>query len=121
MNYSGQPKCLIAYDNLDDRRIIFEDLLSRLTPRRRVAFIQDCCGRSGLLGKPVRPGVAAKTLRMVPLAEREDAAGREWNRRLTLDCYMDLWALSLQHGLDYTAALNRLVEMVQRPEACQIH
>ena len=45
----------VLHDNLDDRREIHQ-LLARLSPLKRVAFVDECCRNAVLPGSAIRPG-----------------------------------------------------------------
>lgn len=98
----------LALDTLDDRREIHR-LLETLPPRRRVAFLRWCCARAVLPKSGTRPGVSKKTERLARQAGRD----READRRLSLDCYFDVWSLAAQYELDLAAVLERLVALVR--------
>lgn len=99
----------ILHDNLDDRREIHH-LLARLSPMRRVAFVDECCLSAVLPGSAVHPGVARKTRDLAQLARRDSSA----DSRLTLNLFMDLWYLHLHYSWSFDSALARLVELVRR-------
>ena len=99
----------VLHDNLDDRREIHQ-LLARLSPARRVAFVDECCRNAVLPGSEIRPGVARKTRDLAEVARRDSSA----DSRLTLDLFMDLWYLHLHYRWDFDRSLGRLVELVRR-------
>lgn len=98
----------VLHDNLDDRREIHH-LLARLSPSRRVAFVDECCRGAVLPGSAIRPGVARKTRDLAEVARRDSSA----DSRLTLNLFMDLWYLHLHYRWDFDASLSRLVELVR--------
>lgn len=104
---SARPTYL-RLDTLDDRRQI-HDLLTRLSPRRRIAFMRWACEQATLPGTTKHPGVSRKTVRLARLAERDGSA----DARLSLDCYFDVWLLASQYDFDLDMALEKLVEMVR--------
>lgn len=99
----------VLHDNLDDRREIHQ-LLARLSPARRVAFVDECCRNAVLPGSEIRPGVAQKTRDLAEVARRDSSA----DSRLTLNLFMDLWYLHLHYRWDFDRSLARLVELVRR-------
>lgn len=106
---SATPRCLIAHDNLDDRRELHQ-LLHRLRPRLRIAFLDHCCRLSTLPNHTTHPEVGARTRRLAVQAERSE----EHSRKLSLDVFYDLWALSIQYRLDLDRVLDQLVELVRQ-------
>ena len=98
----------LLHDNLDDRREIHQ-LLARLSPARRVAFVDECCLAAVLPGSVVHPGVAQKTRDLAELARRDSSA----DTRLTLNLFMDLWYLHLHYRWDFDRSLARLVQLVR--------
>lgn len=93
----------VYHDTKDDRAEAHR-LLSLLHPRRRVAFLADCCKRATLPRSRVHPGPHRRTRELAELACRDSSA----DERLTLDLLFDLFTLSMTHQLDLTAALRRL-------------
>jgi hypothetical protein len=101
---------ILYYDTKDDRRSIHQ-LLARLHPRRRIAFMRWCCSNALLAhGQGAHPRVAQKTLDLASLAESDDSA----DVRLSMDLFMDLVMTSLHFRFDLDKALERLVGMVRR-------
>jgi len=99
----------VLHDNLDDRREIHQ-LLARLSPLKRVAFVDECCRNAVLPGSAIRPGVAQKTRDLAEVARRDSSA----DSRLTLNLFMDLWYLHLHYEWSFDSALTRLVQLVRR-------
>lgn len=100
---------LLAYDNKDDRTFIHTRLLSRLPPRERVRFLEECCLHAAVGNTEVRPRVGRDTYRLARLAMRDDSAAPA----LTNDVYSSLWVLALQYRFDADAAMTRLEERVR--------
>lgn len=100
---------VLAHDNLDDRREVHR-LLGRLSPARRVAFVESCCRRAVLPGSATRPGVARRTRDLAERARTDSGA----DERLTLDLYFDLWLLASQYDFDLGEAFRRLEARVRR-------
>lgn len=106
MNAVKSP--LIQVDNLDDRREVWT-LMKRLSPARRVQFLEWCCSQARLGKHPGKPVVAMKTKRLAAQARWDDSA----EERLQNDLWMDLWMLVNNYDFDLDAGLARLVEMVR--------
>jgi hypothetical protein len=99
----------LCLDTLDDRRQI-HDLLTRLPPQRRIAFIRWACGQATLPHSTTHPVVSRKTMRLARRAAVDSSA----DKALALECYFDLWTLAIQCRFDMDRALERLVEMVRQ-------
>lgn len=97
-------------DTLDDRREIHQ-LLAKLSPTRRIAFLRWACNQAVLPKSKIRPVVAQKTIDLAALAVRDSSA----DTRLTLDLYFDLWRLSIAYEFDLDSALTELVAWVRFP------
>lgn len=103
-----KPRYLIL-DTKDDRREL-ANLLSRLPPRERLAWLERQCRRSTLPNSVLRPRIQARTRNLAEKARWDDSA----SERLTVECWSDLWSLSIQYKLDIDAAVSDLVAMVRR-------
>lgn len=99
----------LCLDTRDDRREI-HDLLTRLPPRQRIAFMRWACEQATLPHSTRHPGVSRKTVRLAQRAERDGSA----DRALALDLYFDVWHLAMNYDFDLNAALEKLVEMVRQ-------
>ena len=99
---------VLSVDNLDDRREVHE-LLRKLPPDRRVAWLAWACRQSKLPRFDERPAVARKTLALAEQARWDSSA----DERLTLECYTDIWFLAMSYELNLDVALAKLVEMVR--------
>jgi hypothetical protein len=104
-----QKPAHICLDTLGDRREI-HDLLTRLAPRARIAFMRWACQQATLPHSTRHPGVSRKTVRLAARAERDSSA----DRMLALDLYFDVWHLAMNYDFDLNAALEKLVEMVRQ-------
>lgn len=103
----SRPSILVL-DTLDDRRELW-CLLHRLSPRRRVSFLADCCDR---VRRPDGAGPVASR-RMAPAVALAYRCGRA-DDRLTTEVYGDLLVLACQWGLDLAAAAAALEGRVRR-------
>lgn len=99
---------VLSVDTRDDRREVHE-LLRKLPPARRVAFLDWCCGQSKMNKFKEPIVVARKTRRLAELARWDSSA----DNALTVDVYLSLWSLAMQFALDLDKALAKLVEMVR--------
>lgn len=90
----------LAFDNLDDRREM-QYLLEKLSPSRRILFLQWACTqcRGGLKPRPSR-------------ATKGDA----------IEVFFDLWSLAFQYELDLDQITRELERFVSRPSssACRL-
>jgi hypothetical protein len=100
----------VVYDNLDDRRELY-CLFARLSPRHRIAFLEWCCRQSVLPNSETRPGVSAAMKERAKLAQRDSSA----DEKLTIECLLDLYNLSIQWELDLAHACRALELVVRRP------
>jgi hypothetical protein len=103
----AKPRYL-QYDSLDDRREVHQ-LLRRLSPARRVKFLEWCCEKAVLPHSKIHPKVSASTRALADSARWEDGA----DSRLSLAVYTDVWMLAAQYQFSIDDALKRLVEMVR--------
>lgn len=103
---------LRAHDNRDDRTT-FNQLLAKLSPRNRLAFLAWCCRQSWIGNGPGRvpPRITRATYERMLVAEREGGA----DEKLTIEVLMDTWALCLQHNLNLSHVLKSLERAVRRP------
>lgn len=101
---------LLALDTLDDRREIYH-LLRRLSPRRRVAFLADCC-KQVRAKTPNDTGPTPSLLRMGPTIKEAYRCDRA-NDRLTNMIYFDVLALSSQWHFDLGGCLPALVRLAR--------
>ena len=105
----SKPSILVL-DTLDDRKEIWY-LLHRLSPNRRVAFLDWCCsqvsGPNGTRPIPSRLRMA-ETIRMAYRCDNADL-------RLTNELYTDVIALGHQWQLDVGRAAVVLEQFVRRP------
>ena len=99
----------LCLDTRDDRREI-HDLLTRLPPRERIRFMRWACSQATLPASRTHPGVSRKTVRLAVRAVRDSSA----DRALALECYFDLWHLSISYDFDLDRALEMLVETVRQ-------
>ena len=99
---------VLSVDNLDDRREVHE-LLRKLSPARRVAWLEWACGQSKLNRFKEPIVVARKTRELAELAQRDSSA----DNALTVDVYLSMWMLAMQFQLDLDKALAKLVGMVR--------
>jgi hypothetical protein len=104
----GKPRYL-QFDTVDDRREIHQ-LLRRLSPSRRIAFLEWCCEAATLPNSTIHPKVSRATRELAEAARWEDGA----DSRLSLAVYTDVWMLAAQYRFSIDDALRRLVEMVRR-------
>lgn len=102
----------LCLDNRDDKREMHQ-LLARLCPSRRLAFLEWCCSQAAIPNSSVRPGIRRDMRERAALAMREDFA----DEKLTMEVFLDCWALTLQYGLDLQAAVARLEQIVRRQSA----
>lgn len=97
----------LRLDTTDDRREIYV-LLARISPARRIRFLDWCCSQSRVGGE-VRPCVAQKT--------RERADKARWDssvdQALTWEIMQDVFKLSMQYDLDLDAAAVALERYVR--------
>lgn len=87
-------------DTLDDRREI-HTLLGKLSPRKRVAFLDWCCKRAK--GR-CRPTPSWRMAPRISEAMKDDDA----DERLTLELYYDFWVLVHQYEVDALEAAKEL-------------
>ena len=108
---SVSTRALLKLDTRDDRREVAQ-LLRRLSPSRRVAFLQWCCARAPLNPNypAIRPQVQRKTLELAEAARWDSGA----DERLAIESVLDWWNLVNQYHLDVDAALRRLEAMGRR-------
>ena len=102
------PKQVLQYDNLDDRREIHQ-LLARLPPVERVRFDVWCCARASLPHFKHKPEVMAKTWRLAELARWDSSA----DERLTYEVWMDLWQISINYQFSLDVAVIELASRVR--------
>lgn len=96
----------LVHDNLDDRKSMME-LLHRLPPFRRVAFLEYCCRRATMLrNSGIHPGILQSSYDLAHQAMRDSSA----DDMLTLDLWYDLWVLCAQYNLDIETMLAPLVD-----------
>lgn len=98
-----KPQFLI-YDTLDDRREIYR-LLHRLSPQKRIAFLNWCCKQATLGKHQSYIQVSRKSHQMAEQARKCDRA----DEALTADLYNDLWHLASHYQFDLDKALEELV------------
>jgi hypothetical protein len=100
----------LQFDNLDDRREIRE-LLARLPPRKRIAFMQWWLAQVHLgPWLTLVPELEPETIRLAERARYDNVA----DAQLNYDLYTTLWACASSYeGLSLDSAFNRLVEMVK--------
>lgn len=99
---------ILHHDNRDDRREIHY-LLSKLSPHKRIAWVQKCCRKATLRGSVLNPAVDIKSIRLAELAMRDDSA----DQKLTMDLFLDLWHLANHYNFDLEAALVDLERVVK--------
>lgn len=101
---------ILTLDTLCDRKEIWS-LLHKLSPHRRVEFLDWCCEQVSGPGK-MRPVPSrlrmAETIRMAYRCDKADL-------RLTNECYTDCLMLSSQYKLDLGRAAVELEARVKRP------
>lgn len=105
-----RPEQVKLVDSPDERKEVVY-LLSRLSPVRRVSFLEWACRAARLPNSPHHPAVSRDVYDLVDLARWDSSA----SERLTVECCMDLYALSVQWMFDLERALLKLVEMVRYP------
>lgn len=91
---------VVVHDNLDDRREVWQ-LLDRISPAKRIAWLDWCCSHCHLPRGKCRPRVT-----------------REKTRGETTEIYLDFWSLLLMHKPDEEDMvaklfLDRLVQLVR--------
>jgi len=101
---------LITVDNRDDRTE-FVNLIARLPPRVRLAWLLDCCKRAHSPNyQEIRPQVQQDTYDLVEKARWDSSA----DERLTQDVFQSTLYLSAQFKFDLAAALSRLVVLAKK-------
>jgi hypothetical protein len=100
----------VVYDNLDDRRELY-CLFARLSPAQRIAFLDWCCRQSAVPNSACRPGVSAAMRERAKLAQRDSSA----DEKLTIECLLDVYNLSIQYTLDLAYVARALEYVVRRP------
>lgn len=103
---------ILAVDNVDDRTQA-RDLIARLSPKERIAWLAWCCERATRRNACIRPKVDPATVRLAEAARWDDSA----DARLTQSVYFDYAMLGIQYYLDVTLALDELVARVRKREA----
>jgi len=98
----------LVYDTLDDRREVHQ-LLARLSPSRRLAYLAWCCRQGALLTTRAQPHVAQRTRALAELARRDASA----DRRLTFELFVDFWHLTAQYDLPVDRAVLALTDYVR--------
>lgn len=102
---------LLTVDTLDDRREVYH-LLARLSPVRRVRYLESVCARTTLPNTQVHPKLSADTYRWMRAAVAGDSGADD---RLTLDCYLMLWQLgSANYRLNLAQMLGELEQWGRR-------
>lgn len=99
---------MIQYDTLDDRREIHR-MLQLLHPQKMIAWL-DCQCRKVETKSGARPTPSPK---MASRVREAIIRGGDAQYRLATEVYFDLWAMSVQYGLDLTQATKEL-EMAVR-------
>lgn len=99
---------LLVHDTLDDRREIYL-LLSRLSPRHRVAWLERSCRLAMLPRSRTHPHVSLKMYARAEAAMRDDSL----DGPLTVECFIDFWTMVANYSLDVERALEILVEMAR--------
>ena len=99
----------LVYDNLDDRKEVYY-LLAKLSPRRRMRFLQWCCDRVVMHKSQSKTRVSAKSLQLAEYARTDDSA----DRRSVLETYTDIWMLCAQYDFPIDQAVLKLTEMVRK-------
>lgn len=99
---------IIQLNTLDDRREIHE-LLRRLSPERRVRFLERACAAATLPNSWQQPRVARDTYEFADRARWDSAA----DTQLTVDCYMMLWGLARDYDFSLDKALALLVRFAK--------
>lgn len=98
-------------DTLDDRRELHR-LLTRLSPARRLRFLEWCCAKAIVPHSEIHPGPSRTVRELAELARRDSSA----DERHALDVFLDIWVLSIQYELDLDDALAALVNFVRGRE-----
>ena len=104
---------LLQFDTLDDRREISE-LMHRLPPRKRIAFLRWCCRRAKLTNRNTAgfspSDVEPETIKLAELARWDSSA----DDMLTQEIYKDLFYLSWQFHFDLREAVLMLELIVRK-------
>lgn len=98
-----------AFDTRDDRKEMHQ-LLCKLSPAKRLAFLAWCCTKAAVPNSVIRPCVGRAMPERAALAMKDDSA----DEKLSLEIYLDVWNLSLQYQLDLVEATAELVRRVRR-------
>lgn len=105
-------KLLTAVDTLDDRRELWH-LLHRVSPARRVRFLEWACRAApGEVGQ--RPTVSHHRMSARVVAAHRDPTGKA-DEMLTNEIYGDLLVIAAQWNLDLRVACRAAEQFVRRP------
>jgi len=102
-----QPKQMIQFDNLDDRRELHR-LLLRLPPRRKLEFLRWACQQASLTpGCTTKPQPGHETVELARRAMQRPG-DETLNERLSLEIFYDVFALASQWEFSLDAAAREL-------------
>jgi len=103
---------LVALDNLDDRKTIFQ-LLHRLTQMQRLLYLARCClvCRKNDPGCTVEPNISS-----VRALLHKSFTDERANVALSNEIMLDVCMLSMMFKLDMVVAAIDLEQIVRRPE-----
>ena len=105
-------KQVLQFDSPDERREI-QRLVGRLSPNRRVEFLQWCCTQARLTPTSSSyPRVGKMSYELADKARWDSSA----NARLNIDIVMSVYSLTAQYEFNLERALLKLVEWVRGRE-----
>ena len=99
----------MQFDTKGDRGDML-DMLDRLPPRKRMAWLKWCCENSRIPRTTIPMAVRSDTWQRAQHAQTDDSA----SEKLSVEVFQDVWNLALQYELDMPAALEKLYLLVKK-------